>query len=64
MNDDHTQTREHVIEIELLANALQLEQQWLERLRHAAQDYLDRPNPVTRGKLKRVLEAIERHRVR
>ncbi len=58
--DDTTQTRVYLARIEELAAAPHTEQQWLERLRSAAQSFLDRPNAVTRGKLRRILEALER----
>ncbi len=61
MDDTHTETRAQMAELEEVIAVLQTEQQWLERLRRAAQDYLDRPNAATRGKLNRLLEAVQRH---
>ena len=58
--NDQTQAREQVAEREHIAATLATEQQWLAKLRRATQDYLDRPNPLTRGRLERILEALDR----
>ncbi len=60
MDDDRTQIYDHMAELEELAAILQTKQQRLERLRLAAQAYLDRPDAVTRGRLDWLLEVLAR----
>ena len=59
-NDDQSQVHEQLAELADMAALLATEQQWLAKLHRATQDYLDRPNPVSRGRLTRILGAIER----